>query len=116
MDPRNVRRAQDARIFMEGPEVCREYFRTSRITFGSSQLQPGQTGGVDRGHPDSQEVFFVVQGHVLLNCGGDFIEMNEGDAVLVPPTVPHELTNIGSGVALVTWSLAPSEAPPKEDA
>lgn len=33
----------------------------------------------------------------------------EGDAVLVPPSEPHQLTNIGLDVALITWSLAPSE-------
>ncbi len=115
MESAIVKRAGEARIFLEGPEVCREYFRTARITFGSSQLQPGQTGAVDRGHPDSQEVFFVVRGRVLLNCGGTYHEMSEGDAILVPPTVPHELTNIGEGTALVTWSLAPSEMPLKEE-
>lgn len=42
-------------------------------------------------------------------CGDKYYEMHEGDAVLVPPSEPHQLTNIGSEIALVTWSLAPSE-------
>ncbi len=46
-----------ARVFMDGPELCREYLVTDKITFGSSTLHPGQTGGIDPGHPVSHEVF-----------------------------------------------------------
>ncbi len=104
-----LKKQSEARIFMEGPEVCRVYFKTDKLTFGSSQLHPGQTGAVDPGHPDSHEVFFVARGRVLLRCGETFFEMRKGDAVLVPPTVPHQLTNVGDEIALVTWSMAPSE-------
>ena len=104
-----IKRQSDTTISMEGPEVCRLYYKTGKITFGSSQLNPGQTGAVDPGHPDSHEVFFVARGNVLLKCGDIYYEMCEGDAVLVPPSEPHQLTNIGLDIALVTWSLAPSE-------
>lgn len=103
------KKQSDTRVFMEGDEVCRLYFKTERITFGSSQLSPGQTGAIDPGHPHSHEVFFCARGSVLLRVGDVYHEMHEGDAVLVPPVVPHQLTNIGDERALVTWSLAPSE-------
>lgn len=103
------KKSSDAKIFMEGPEVCRLYYKTEKLTFGSSQLNPGQTGAVDPGHPNSHEVFFCARGTVLLKVGETYHEMHEGDAVLVPPTEPHQLTNIGLDIALVTWSLAPSE-------
>ena len=98
-----------ARIFLEGVEVCREYIKTDKIAFGTSQLYPGQTGAVDPGHTNSHEVFFVVKGSVLLRCGETLYELNEGDAQLIPPGEPHQLTNIGAKIALVSWSLAPSE-------
>lgn len=103
-------REPDARIFLEGPEVCREYVNTGKITFGSSTLLPGQTGSIDPGHPDSHEVFFVSRGHVLLRNPEDqsFFELKEGDAVLIPEGKPHELTNIGMEKAIITWSCAPS--------
>jgi mannose-6-phosphate isomerase-like protein (cupin superfamily) len=94
---------------MEGAEMCRLYYKTEKLTFGSSQLNPGQTGAVDQGHPNSHEVFFCARGTVLLRVGEVYHEMHEGDAVLVPPSAPHQLTNIGLDIALVTWSLAPSE-------
>lgn len=102
-------KSSEAKIFLEGLEVCRQYFKTEKITFGTSQLHPGQTGSVDKGHADSHEVFFVVQGSVLLRCGENLYELNEGDAQIIPPGEPHQLTNIGEGVALVSWSMAPSE-------
>jgi len=100
---------RETKVFLEGVEVCREYFKTDKITFGSSQLHPGQTGAVDKGHANSHEVFFVSRGKVLLRCGNSLFEMQEGDAMLIPPGEPHQLTNIGTEIALVTWSLAPSE-------
>ena len=99
----------EANIFLEGVEVCRQYFKTEKITFGTSQLHPGQTGAVDPGHAQSHEVFFVVRGSVLLRCGDKMYELHEGDAQLIPPGAPHQLTNIGDEIALISWSLAPSE-------
>lgn len=104
-----VVKAEEAKIFLEGVEVCRQYFQTEKITFGTSQLHPGQTGAVDPGHANSHEVFYVVKGSVLLRCGEQLYELHEGDAQIIPPTLPHQLTNIGNEIAIVSWSMAPSE-------
>jgi uncharacterized cupin superfamily protein len=76
----------DARIFLEGPELCREYMVTPKITFGTSTLKPGQRGDIDRGHSDSHEIFFVVRGQVLLfvESTGKYYELFEQDAILIP--------------------------------
>ncbi|MFG0930686.1 cupin domain-containing protein [Staphylococcus gallinarum] len=100
---------EDADVFLEGSEVCREYIKTDLITFGTSELHPGVTGAVDEGHKNSQEVFYVVKGTVLLRCGEKLYELNEGDAQIIPEDTPHQLTNIGECIAKVSWSLAPSE-------
>ena len=34
--------------------------------------------------------------------------LNEGDALLIEEGEPHEITNIGETIAVVTWSGAPS--------
>ena len=104
-----VVKPKEAKIFLEGEEICRQYFSTEKITFGTSYLQPGQTGAVDVGHADSHEVFFVVKGHVLLRCGEEWYDLEEGDAQIIPPTLPHQLSNIGECPALISWSMAPSE-------
>ena len=56
---------------------------------------------------------------ILTYAGEDFVksarditmkcfELNEGDIILVEEGEPHELTNIGMGPAVITWSCAPS--------
>ena len=61
-----VIREKEALVELDGPEVVRTYLGTGKITFGSSMLLPGQTGGIDPGHPDSHEIFFVSRGHVIM--------------------------------------------------
>jgi oxalate decarboxylase/phosphoglucose isomerase-like protein (cupin superfamily) len=100
----------DARLFLEGAEVCREYVKTKKITFGSSTLPPGQKGEIDPGHPNSHEIFFVSRGHVLLRNPTNKItvELKEGAIAFIPEGAAHELINVGTEKAIVTWSLAPS--------
>ena len=104
-----VIRKLDSRVFLDGPEVCREYVVTPKITFGSSTLQPGQTGGIDPGHPNGHEVFFVSRGTVLMHntATDEYYELHEQDIILVYEGEPHELTNIGTEPAFITWSCAP---------
>ncbi len=106
-----VIKAAQTTITMDGPEVVREYACTGKLTFGSSTLLPGQTGGVDPGHPDSHEIFFVSRGQVLMHIPSDgkYYELAEGDIIIIPEGKPHQLTNIGLDKAIVTWSLAPSQ-------
>lgn len=99
-----------ARVFMEGEELCREYIQTRKITFGMSELLPGQRGDIDRGHPESHEVFFVLQGQVQLFVEEDdkYYELHEGDAILMPEGMSHTLINTGETKAVLTWSQAPT--------
>jgi mannose-6-phosphate isomerase-like protein (cupin superfamily) len=106
--PRVIRRSE-ARPFMEGPELCRHYVSTGRVTFGTSSLQPGQRGAVDTGHEQSDEVFFCIEGHVLIYTEGtDHYELLPGDAIVIPPGIPHTLINVGDVPALVSWSAGPT--------
>jgi len=109
MEVKVVRKNQ-TRIFMDGPEVCREYIVTDKITFGSSTLLPGQTGAVDPGHPNSHEIFFVSRGEILIYTpnNGEYYELFEGDIIIIPEAIPHQLSNIGSQKAVITWSCTPS--------
>jgi quercetin dioxygenase-like cupin family protein len=106
--PRIIRQIE-ARNFMEGPEHCREYVKAPKLWFGTSTLLPGQRGSIDVGHPNSQEVFFVCQGHVLVYDEKQYHELFKGDALLIPEGVPHTLVNVGEEVAVIAWSGAPGE-------
>lgn len=105
-----VVKKENAEVFLDGVEVCRQYLSTEKITFGTSTLQPGQTGGIDPGHPVSHEVFCVIRGDVLMRNTntGKCYELHEQDIILVEEGEPHELTNIGTTQAVISWSMAPS--------
>ena len=107
--PPRIIRQVEARNFMEGPEHCHEYVKVPKLWFGTSMLQPGQCGNIDVGHPNSQEVLFVCQGHVLLFDEKQYHELFKGDAILIPEGVPHTLINVGEEVALIAWAGAPGD-------
>ena len=104
-----VIRATEARTFMEGSELCREYVKTPKMWLGTSTLQPGQRGAIDIGHKVSQEVFYCCKGHVLLFDEQKYYELFEGDAILIPEGLPHTLINIGEETAVLVWAGAPGE-------
>lgn len=101
----------NTRIWIEGQEVCREYYKTDKITFGMSELPPGGVGDLDVGHSEADEVFFCVQGEVLCYCPEEdtYHHLIPGDAMLVPPNKGHKLFNIGEDRAILTWSCAPHQ-------
>lgn len=102
---------KSAKIWMEDAEVCREYYKTDKITFGMSELPVGGVGGIDPGHAEADEVFYCVQGEVLCYVSQDdtYYRMEEGDAMLMPQGKDHRLFNIGDKKAILTWSCAPHQ-------
>jgi mannose-6-phosphate isomerase-like protein (cupin superfamily) len=101
-----IRQGQ-ARNFMEGPEHCREYVRTDQLWLGTSTLAPGARGNIDPGHPNSEEVFFVCKGHVLVYDEDQYYELYAGDAIFIPKGLPHTLINVGDETAVLAWAGAP---------
>jgi mannose-6-phosphate isomerase-like protein (cupin superfamily) len=106
-----IKHKDETRIWMEDQEVCREYYKTEKITFGMSELPPGGVGAVDPGHSEAHEVFFCVQGEVLCYVSQDdkYYRLTAGDAMLVPEGKDHKLFNIGSEKAILTWACAPHQ-------
>ena len=104
-----VYRKVDTQVFMDGPEVCRQYVATDKITFGTSTLLAGQTGGIDPGHKEGNEIFYCSRGHVVIfNPDTDlYYELKEGDILLIEEGEPHRISNIGTDPAVVAWSCAP---------
>lgn len=99
-------RKREARNFLEGDEHCRAYFEDKNAIFGTSHLAAGKKGDVDPGHPNSYEVFYVAKGTVICRFEKSkvFMELDEEDAVLIPPGEPHQLFNLSDKEALVVWS------------
>lgn len=95
--------------FMDGPEHCREYVRNSTMWLGTSTIPPGQTGGIDPGHPNSIEIFYLAVGQVLFHDQTRYYELQAGDAIEIPKGLPHIITNIGEVPAVLVWAGAPGE-------
>ncbi len=100
-------RQGESRTFLEGPELCREYVKTEKMWLGTSTLLPGQRGNIDPGHEHSEEVFLCCQGHVLVYDESRYYELYAGDALFIPPGMPHTLINVGEETAVVAWAGAP---------
>ncbi|RAQ98123.1 cupin domain-containing protein [Thermogemmatispora tikiterensis] len=47
-------------------------------------------------HETMQEVFYLLEGEGLMTLGEQSLTVREGDCLLVPPLLPHEITNAGS--------------------
>ena len=99
----------EARTFFEGPEVCREYARNETMWFGVSVVPPGEQGDVDPGHPNSLEVFYCSQGRVVIRDGVNEYSLSAGDALVIPPSLPHAIRNVGDDPAVVVWAGARGE-------
>ncbi|WP_455364681.1 cupin domain-containing protein [[Eubacterium] cellulosolvens] len=106
-----VRRFNDVEHFMEGEEHCRSYFKTAKLSFGTSTLMPGKNGTVDPGHKEGEEVFYVCRGRILLYLPSTkkYRELGEGDAIIIPPGEPHQLYNPYPDIAVVCWCLSPPD-------
>ena len=109
MEKINVIRLRDSKEFMEGDEKCHLYFKSDRMIFGTSYLEPGKEGGVDPGHKHGEEVFFVAKGRVTCKFSEISKDLEEGDAVIIPIGEPHKLINNSDEPALVCWALAPPD-------
>jgi mannose-6-phosphate isomerase-like protein (cupin superfamily) len=106
-----VVRQDQASVFYEGPELCREYLRNEAIWFGSSLVNPGDIGVVDPGHEGAWEIFYCVSGEGIIDDGENEYSLAAGDALAVPPSVPHRLHNRGSESVLMVWAGGPATAP-----
>lgn len=104
-----VVRRLNATSAMEGPEHCREYFRHDTMWFGTSTVPVGTTGDVDPGHEHSWEVFFCAQGSAVVITGDASHELEAGDALCIPPSVPHTIANVGEEPVVIVWAGAPGE-------
>lgn len=100
---------KDSEEFWEGDELCHLYLKSDKMVFGTSYLEPGKEGAVDPGHKYGEEVFFVAKGKVLCEFSKEKIELEEGDAVIIPVGEPHKLINKYDEPTLVCWALAPPD-------
>jgi mannose-6-phosphate isomerase-like protein (cupin superfamily) len=82
-----------------------------RLTLGHTTIYPtGTTTG--HSHDDMEEVYYVVMGKGIMVVGDDEYEIEQGDALYVPPGLFHTTKQRGNSPLIVVWvtcKLDPSE-------
>ena len=97
----------DAKEWNEGDELCHLYREDEIMHFGTSYIAPGKEGAVDPGHEKGKEVFYCAFGKVIVEFSKEEIELNAGDAVIIPIKEPHKLINNFDKPTLIVWALVP---------
>lgn len=76
-------------------------------SLAEAQLAPGVKTQAHF-HPQSEEIYFVLQGQAQISLGGDVSTLNVGDAVVIPHGTPHQIRNIGSENLVFLCCCAPA--------
>ena len=99
----------DGEFLIEGEELTQFYFKTGKIVFAINTLPAGQTASLDKGHKNSHEVGYVIQGSLKIHFPekDKYYNLNIGDAILIPEDKPHYLINVGKDMSIVAFACAP---------
>ncbi len=92
-----------------GDLICRDYFKTSKLTSGIVTVPPGGKGDIDLGHKNADEVFTVCRGSIVVILPGmeKEFKLETGDAVLIPPDESHTVENRKKEEAVFVYTVAP---------
>ena len=72
------------------------------------ELDPGGSTGTEQyAHGDSEELFVVLRGTVVLELGDDLHELEPGDSIDYRSSIPHRISNAGDELAEVMWIISP---------
>lgn len=77
----------------------------------AGEFEPGTSTGERYVHGDSQELFIVLAGTVLVELGESSVTLSVGDSLEYSSAVPHRAENVGPDTAEVLWIVSP----PTED-
>lgn len=113
MDVRNINQVEAFKT-KDGSEI-RELlaYRNSCIreqSLAEARIPPGGST-IAHHHVKTEEIYYILEGAGRMTVGDESRNVGPGDAVAIPPGVPHQLTNTGSG----TMKLLCCCAPPYED-
>lgn len=77
------------------PLIDRTTSSVSQCSLAEENLPPGKT--VARHHHEViEEIYFIVSGVGRIKLGDEVRDVGAGDAIYIPQSTPHELTNSGS--------------------
>ncbi len=69
-------------------------------------LKPGQEQSVHR-HPESDKIYYVIEGRGLFHIAGEERECGDGEAVIARPNEDHGVRNQGEGNLVLLVFMTP---------
>ena len=82
-------------------------YESPRLLLGLNAFEPGQSHAL-HAHADMDKVYYVLEGRGRFLLEGRELEMERGDLLVAPMSVPHGVSNPGPGRLLVLAVLAPA--------
>lgn len=58
-------------------------------------------------HPEAEEIYFLTHGLARIEINGEVSDLKTGDAVAIPPGLPHQIWNRGEEVLRFLCCCAP---------
>lgn len=115
-DPTNrILRASERRTVSDRRQGWVDEFLTPpaarRLQVNLTTVDPG--GGEEdlHAHASEEECVIVMEGCIEVIVAGERIPLEEGDALLLDPTVPHGYVNSSGRRAQVLWVMTPPSYP-----
>lgn len=59
-------------------------------------------------HPLTEEIYYITHGTGQMRIGGEVQEVGPGDAIAIPPSQTHQITNTGADVLRLLCCCAPA--------
>ncbi len=81
--------------------------QATMFSMGNVTLEPNG-GQVPWHNQDQEEIYFIVEGTGEMCLGDERMTKTTGQAVYIPPTVFHQLTNIGSTPLRMIYCYGPA--------
>jgi mannose-6-phosphate isomerase-like protein (cupin superfamily) len=81
--------------------------QASNFAMGNVTLEPNG-GQVPWHNQQQEEIYFIVEGTGEMCLGEERMEVRAGQAVYIPPTVFHQLTNTGSTPMRMIYCYGPA--------
>jgi mannose-6-phosphate isomerase-like protein (cupin superfamily) len=75
-------------------------------SLAEARLPPGEST-TQHHHKLTEEIYYILEGHGLMEIDGDSNAVGPGDAIAIPPGAKHTITNTGSGMLKFLCTCAP---------
>lgn len=89
--------------FLAGPEATGGTF-----LFGEARLDPGAAVPGLHQHQHEDESLYVVEGTLTVEVGGERVELQAGQFLMLPRGVPHRFGNLSDRPVRVVGAIAPA--------